>query len=85
MLFSDPVYLLSLQAPRTFCYHKFYSLAILQRTIATTLDGTVMDKDVATGIPFNKAKTFVIIEPFYSTRFTFCHGYQPPTSVRSSL
>jgi hypothetical protein len=78
MLFSDSVYLLSLEPSRTFCYRKFYPLAIFQRTIATALDGTVMNEDVATCVPFNKAITLVIIEPLNSTYFTFCHGYQPP-------
>lgn len=67
MLISDSVYLLRLKPTRTFRYHKIYPLAIFQRTIATALDGTIMNEDVTTCVPLNKAKTFVIIEPFHST------------------
>ena len=85
MLISDSVYLLGLKPPRTFCYCKFYPLAIFQRTIATALNGTVMDEDVPTCIALNKTITLVIIEPLYSTDFTFCHGYQPPKIKQSNF
>lgn len=58
---------MGLKSTRAFRYHKFYPLAILQRTIAATaLDGAVMNEDVATCVPLNKTKTFIIIEPLYS-------------------
>lgn len=46
---------------------KSHSLAFAQRLETLTLDGSVMHKNVLSGISFNKTITFLIIEPLYST------------------
>ena len=54
---------------------KANSLTLVKRLEAFALNGAEMYKDIPALIIFDKAKPFLLVEPFY---LTFCQSFAPP-------
>jgi hypothetical protein len=57
---------------------EFYVLAFFQRSVASSLDGTIMHKNIRPAVSFNKAIALGSIEPFYFASQALIHTKSPP-------
>ena len=62
--------ILSLQSLGTFCHVEFDGVAFIERLEAGALNGTVMDKNVISGIAADETISLFVVKPLYGSLFS---------------
>ncbi len=74
----DKVNVLCLGAFFSSHYRKLNLLSLIQGSVAGSIDGTVVHKDILRSVTGDKSITLCCIEPLHGASFTLCHGPSLP-------